>query len=287
MSQKNDILNEMVQAAIEADPVSVTCYGEKPASDRGIYKIINKALAVSMLLVTAALMQSSCEKNTHLESIAQPAAVIQYDEDIDTITYDHITERTDLSEKLFDDGNLFLSLATMIENVKTEVYYDSGGANIGMGYCIDRQIKDSGVDAVLHDLKRAKIPNDQAALLIGSKREKSRAHITVTQAVNLLDITTDRYRSAAKSWLGNDNFESLTDMQKTAITYLTYNVGANHIHGFKRLKAAILDGHDERVKKNLAPMFRDASGAWQKNRRVGDVLSVTWNSSADKKFSPI
>jgi hypothetical protein len=270
------MLNKIVQSSISSKNARVTCFGDKPAADRGIFKLAKKFFATAALAALVSLAGSSAiisHESIGITAVQEAAPDI----------YGNEKDSSKLSDKMFDNGKLFLAIATLIENVKTEVYYDAAGANIGIGYCIDRQMKDHGVDAVMNDLHQAGIPARQARLLTGSPDERSMAHIAVTQAINLLDITSDRYVKAAKKWLGNEHYDHLTDMQKTAITYLVYNVGAHHISGFKKLKSAIIAGHAGKIKHNITPMFRAQNGKWQKNDRVGSLLTATWFSKPNAR----
>lgn len=289
-------MNESVELALHKGQNNIKYYGDKPAHARGVVSLI-KLAAVSAMFAAVAMWHGIGNNNHDTQNPKEYASQI-VNQISGTVSngvvragfqgspsYDDVADSHELSLRLFKNGKSFMSLATMIEDLRTTVYYDVGGANIGMGYCITKQLSERGEEAVRDDMKKSHIPKDMIELLLGTRKEQKSASITVNQAVNLLDISTRMYERAASNWLGEDKFNNLTEMQRVSLTYLAYNVGIDNLQGFKKLKTAIIAGRDDQVAKHIVPYYKSEEGKWVRNERAGDILTDTWSNKLPKMKS--
>lgn len=169
----------------------------------------------------------------------------------------------------------FLGLATAIENVEHKVYYDPGGTNIAMGYCVTKRVAEYGRDRVVEDLMGAGLSKGDAQKLLSSKRRDHKG-ITLTPegALRLLEITKPDYEMLAENAYGKDAYAKLPEHRKAVLTYIAYNTG--NVAQFKTLIASAQKGDHVKAMSNMAMRWRDHDGSWQTNNRSRAWLQAAW-----------
>ena len=199
---------------------------------------------------------------------------------IDKIKMMDITEQDDvksLSIKALSAGESFLAIAIRLEEPRKKVYFDGCGANIGLGYCLDVQVKNKGKDKVIDELTNAGVSKIDAQVLTSDKVIKKHSRSAVknisisnTSILALTKYLQDEYTTIAKNAVNGsgeiDYWSKLpTDIQD-ALSWLTYNTG--DIAPFKKLltsvRAITTDLSDKDMSKQykiialqIAPYFRD------------------------------
>lgn len=196
-------------------------------------------------------------------------------------------DKRDLSRHLFRTGRPFAALATAIEDIRRKAYSDSdGGTTIGIGYNIRQQINARGRNAVIEDMRTARIDERDIVLLLSPvKSDWQQVTISNRQAIALLDRIKPDYRRAASRWLGEDLFESLTPNRQAALTYLAYNVGETNLRKFRMLKQGVRDDNRDMIARHITPVFSYPGQALKiKNHRAGEMLLSAWqdDSRADE-----
>lgn len=177
--------------------------------------------------------------------------------------------------RLIAEKDTFLSLATAVESVKTQVYYDPAGANIGMGYCITIRAIEYGPDRVKEDLAGAGMEEAKAeALAAGKAKAAKGASITLPGAVLLLEKTASDYREIARADVGEETFDNLPEHKQAVLSYLAYNAG--ELKGFKRLLRAVRSGDDPAAMREMAPWWRDSDGVMKENHRLRAWAQAAW-----------
>lgn len=204
-----------------------------------------------------------------------------------TDDYIYITTDDDTSsaaKKLYDHDKKFMALAVVIEGLKTEPYYDSGGVNIGMGYCVDKRIESVGIEQVKNELKKAGISQDNINLILQdstqgtrlnqkTKKEILNIHISPQQSLALLEQTAPQYREQAKNAIGAEIFNKLSAEEQDIWTYFAWNTGDN-MPKFVKLLNGIRAGDAFTVLNNVTPKFKDDSNAWHSNDRLGMAIKI-------------
>lgn len=169
----------------------------------------------------------------------------------------------------------FLSLATAVEDVKTKVYFDPAGANIGMGYNITLRSAEFGEERVESDLVAAGMRESHAkALAEGERKAAKAASISVPGAVILLEKTAEDYRERAREDLGAEIFDKLPEHKQAALAYLAYNAG--DIRDFRKMLRAIRSGDDQRAMMEMSTWWRDSEGKFQENHRLRAWVQAAW-----------
>jgi GH24 family phage-related lysozyme (muramidase) len=169
--------------------------------------------------------------------------------------------------------DLFASLATAVEDFKRKPYYDPGGLNVGMGYCITKRVAEYGADRVRSDLSSAGFAPSQVESLIKNKKaEVQKIIVEPMHAVRLLEATKEDYRSLAEAGIGKQVFDKLPPNRQAALTYLAYNTG--NVGQFKNLVSAVNHGHDSKAMLNLTVNWRDTGGEVHANHRQRSYLQA-------------
>lgn len=223
---------------------------------------------------------------------------------IDKLNLNISDNRDSIVQKSLQHNENFMAFAVRLEDIKTTVYYDPGGANIGAGFCITKQLSTHSRDEVIKMLEDAKIDHNTAVELTNPKITDLKRHnkklakglnISPESALILTKSLQKTYQSTLISAFdsvgvsmnpkkgdnqGQDLFNKLSPNEKAAYTWLNYNAD---ISKFKRLIRAIyvLHGEDSTIKqkaiakniiiKNLAPMYRE-NGTLVKNTRAEAYL---------------
>lgn len=258
---------------------SIISYGLKPRSDRPIFSIISGKAIIAFAAATAALLSTGSIEY----QVQKPKAEQIKANDID---YDGMSKEA-IYQSLIKADEPFKAIAVLLEDVKTTVYYDSGGRNIGAGYLLTKQIASKGRGMVVAELTSAGIPL-QKAMTITDPRSPDRDKIVITkaQAIKLLSINQVEYERAASKWLGQENYDNLDASQQAAVAYLAYNVGATKLSKFTSLKSAIKDEHEGLIEKHLKVNYKDKHGHVIENKRVGTVLQSAFLTPDDAPFVP-
>lgn len=195
---------------------------------------------------------------------AEPFAFINNDDDSKTV-----------AKKLSDNGNQFMALATVVENLENKPYYDSGGLNVGMGYCITKRIQENSKDQVQQELLQAGFSEEHVdTLLNGKRKDILKIEISNKQAIILLNETSKQYEQIAKDNIGEDIFNKLPKSEQAVWTYFAWNTGEN-MGQFKNLIKGIQDGNSAKVLDNVTPSFKNANGEWQQNKRLGIAIQTS------------
>lgn len=252
--------------------------GNKPPRLRRLSVIRNLVLGAT---IGAILAGSSVFATQTLEPSAQPRAppLATHAKQISQINtnpfeIDDADNDQVIAKKLLAKGETFMALAVTMESVKTRVYKDAvGKLTIGAGYCIDERIQIVGRQGVAEEMRQSGINQEAIYHLIGGDRT---ATITKAQAVNLLARVAPEYQSQARNWVGESTFDELNPNQRASLSWVVYNVGADKIEGFHRLKSAVEDGNIRKAAKNLAPWYKEGR-AWKKNERAGNILGAIYS----------
>jgi GH24 family phage-related lysozyme (muramidase) len=165
-----------------------------------------------------------------------------------------------------------LALTATIENYHPVSYIDSGGLNVGYGYCITARVKNVGANKVKEQLAYAGISEENIKLLVDKRTPGIK--IDPIQALKLLWITHDEYKEIAKN-VFEDNFDKLPKYRRAVLTWMAYNTGENGLRQFKRLARAIDEGNFSEAAKQLTPYYF-TNGGFVKNKRAGTLLSAAW-----------
>lgn len=183
---------------------------------------------------------------------------------------------------LAEKGGLssFMALAVTVETYAPAPYWDTGGLNIGMGYCITRRVKEQGLPRVRRDLLVAGLaPSDITTLLGHDRQAQKKVMINENQAVALLRQIAPDYEERARSFVGAPTFDALPSHRQAALTWLAYNTGPN-IDQFNRLRTAVQGNHPDQALSHLTPTYRDSSGHLVSNHRAGAYLAAAyWSES--------
>lgn len=168
-----------------------------------------------------------------------------------------------------------LALATAIENVEHGVYYDPGGTNIGMGYCVTKRVAEYGRERVTADLMGAGLSKKEAqALLSGNRKAHKGIELTSAGTLRLLEITKPDYQRLAEEAYGKEAFDKLPSNRQAVLTYIAYNTG--NVAQFKSLISAAHKGDHVKAMSNLAMRWKDHDGSWQTNNRSRAWLQAAW-----------
>lgn len=213
--------------------------------------------------------------------------------------------RDSIVEKALDNNENFMAFAVRLEDIKTTVYYDPGGANIGAGFCITKQLELHPRDEVVKMLEDAKIDHDTAIALTDPKmtdlkkpKKKLSKGLSISPESALI-LTKSLQKSYEATLIsafdtagasvnpkkglnqGLELFNKLSPNERASYTWLNYNAD---ISKFKRLNKAIYTSHDDNstprqkaaaktiIMNNLAPMYRD-NGTLVKNTRAEAYLT--------------
>lgn len=169
----------------------------------------------------------------------------------------------------------FMALATAIENVEQRVYYDPGGTNLGMGYCVTKRVAEYGKERVQSDLIHAGLSAGQAKTLIGNDRKAHKSiSLTPAGALRLLEITKPDYQGLAEDAYGKEAFAKLPAHRQAALTYIAYNTG--NVGQFISLIGAAHKGDHVKAMQNLAMHWKDQNGARHTNDRSRAWLQAAW-----------
>lgn len=162
--------------------------------------------------------------------------------------------------------DLFASLVTAIEDFKSKPYYDPGGLNVGMGYCVTKRIAEYGKTRIEADLTMAGFTPDEVETLIKNKKAAvSKITVTPLHAVKLIEAVREDYNSIARGGVGAEHFDKMAPHQQAAIQTLAYNTG--DVGKFKKLVAALRGGNDAKAMLNMTVSWRDSDGELHANHR--------------------
>lgn len=183
---------------------------------------------------------------------------------------------TELAKALIDK-DYFMGMALTIEKLPKFGYMDSGGANIGIGYCISCQLKNRGEEEVRDDLSRVGFSRHQIDDLVSEKPSRVRAtEVTQLQALRLLALLKPRYEEMAIKAAGEEMWAKLPENKKATLTYLAYNTGG--VASFERLLGAAKKGNDLAVLREMSVVWKDRSGNERKNHRLRAWAQAAWAS---------
>lgn len=261
---------------------SIICYGPRPKSERPLFSVIASSAATSFA-VSIMLLLSTGQLNQKNEVITSklPVDAINMEPNYENMSKESI------SNALIEKNEPFKAIAVLLEDVRTDVYYDSGGRNIGAGYLLSKQIASKGRAGVIAELTSAGVPVKSALALTDSRSpDRDRVTITKGQAIRLLSINQLEYERAASKWLGKEVYADLSPSQQAAVAYLAYNVGATKLSKFAALRKAIQQSDEGLINKHLKVNYRNGDGDIIENKRVGSVLKTAFLSEEDAPFIP-
>ena len=175
--------------------------------------------------------------------------------------------------KALSDVDLFASMATAVENFEELPYYDPGGLNVGMGYCVTKRLSEYGKERVAQDLRSAGFDEREVSLLVQGRDRKAIAKIRVTplQAVRLIDATREDYMGLARDAVG-DSFDKMPQNRQVALGYLAYNTG--DVGKFRKLVSALRGGDDASAMRNMTVKWRDNQGELHANHRLRSYVQA-------------
>ena len=189
-----------------------------------------------------------------------------------------VPEDGNLGPWLLEHKDPFLALATTIESIQTHPYWDGGGLNVGMGYCITQRRIERGDEVVKKDLEAAGLDNATVTLLMGHDRRAQKA-VTLTrpEALRLLERVRGEYEDIARTNLGADTFDALPENRKAALTWLAYNTGPKGFPQFRRLMSAVKNGQHAEALNHITPWYSEG-GKLVPNIRAGSLLMGAYGS---------
>jgi hypothetical protein len=184
-----------------------------------------------------------------------------------------------IAQKLLSEkGELssFMALAVTVEAYAKTPYWDNGGLNVGVGFCVTRRIKEEGADRVRADFTAAGLAPADIITLMGHDR-KAQKNITLSegQAVALLRQVAPDYEARARAFVGAGTFNALPSNRQAALTWLAYNTGPN-LEQFNHLRTAVQSNHPEQALSHLTPNYRDQGGSLVPNHRAGAYLAAAY-----------
>lgn len=265
----------------------IHCYGDNPAEKRGIVSLVKLYSAIALTLAAAQVIGDS--SNMMISGARIATGVIQKMSPTPSVDRSIIkaSDRSSILAQSIDPElgvderaiQSFVEIASKIESIKTTVYRDSGGENIGIGYCITKQLANKGRAGVVGDLRSAGISDATIHNILGSRAQQKKVVITTAQSIALLKVVAPDYVKICKQWLTPEVFDKLTPEQQAVPLWMTYNSGTN-VKSFKKFKHAV--SHHQDISQHVAPSFKvkDAGGIhWVKNDRAGSILATAWKSS--------
>jgi GH24 family phage-related lysozyme (muramidase) len=228
--------------------------------------------------VTTDLFQVTVEDP--LEAFGLPAAPkpVTLVDPLAGLTDADVPEDGKLGPWLLEHKDPFLALATTIESIQPHPYWDGGGLNVGMGYCITQRRIERGDEVVKKDLEAAGLDNATVTLLMGHDRHAQKS-VTLTrpEALRLLERVRGEYQDIARTNLGADTFDALPENRKAALTWLAYNTGPKGFPQFHRLMSAVKNGQHAEALNHITPWYSDG-GQLVPNTRAGSLLMGAYGS---------
>lgn len=163
--------------------------------------------------------------------------------------------------------DLFAAFAVAVEDFKPKPYYDSGGLNVGFGYCISKRKAEYGDARIRSDLTAAGFePRQVESLLKDKKSEVAKIKVSPFQALRLLEITKPDYESIASGAVGHKKFAALPDNMRAMLTHLAYNTGK--VYQFRDLLNAVHKGDARQTVLNANVKWRGLDGVVNDNTRL-------------------
>jgi hypothetical protein len=175
--------------------------------------------------------------------------------------------------KALSEVDMFASIVTAIETFEEHPYYDPGGINVGMGYCVTKRLAEYGRERVEADLKFAGFNSSETRLLIANRDRKaiSKIKITALNAVKLIDATRADYMGIARDAVGT-TFDKMPEHRQIALGYLAYNTG--DVAQFRKLVTALRGGDDAAAMRNMTVKWRDHQGELHSNHRLRSYIQA-------------
>lgn len=183
----------------------------------------------------------------------------------------------------------FAALAIKVEHLPETAYRDSGGVNVGAGYCVTKRMASKeGKVLVKKELTEVGFSEFEVEALMNvnaSQEDLKRIKVTEEQSLKLLAIVKSEYEKIARFSMGS-LFDEVNERQKAVLTYMAYNVGYG-LQGFSGLKGMIekaIEGKAvgfEDWMKAMSPQFRTHKGV-KTNYRLGFWAALMWKS--EEKF---
>lgn len=273
----------------------VSVKGSKPWRQRGVSRAMG--LTTSLMLSIAALSPIELGFGTTAAvGVGAGASRVILSDPVDletvkvrapaaTAAFDVPESMTpqEVSQKLLDVGEPFQALAVTLEGLETKPYRDGCGLNVGMGYCIDARVREMGVERVRDDLYHAGLEENQILDLMGNdKKAQLKVEITRTQALSLLALTEEDYRTRARDIVGQKVFDKLPEHRQAALTWLSYNTG-DGLAKFSNLLGAVRKDQTTEAVKHMTPFFSQG-GKMVPNSRAGSwMMAAYWSEDALKE----
>ena len=184
------------------------------------------------------------------------------------------SNQTEMAYILGQNGFGFEAIAVTVEGYANKPYYDPGGLNVGIGYCISKRIEALGSDKVIEDLTKAGFSDSEVTTLLSkNKKEIKKINVTNKQAILLLHQVAPEYTDIARSNITPEVFDSLSQREQNVWTYFAWNTGEN-MRKFSTLINGIKEGNHNKIFNNVSPSYKDSNGEWQKNERLGVALQA-------------
>lgn len=188
-----------------------------------------------------------------------------------------------LAIKLLAADRPFLALAVSLEDLRTVPYWDPGGMNLGMGYCVDKREAEKGALSVRADLEAIGLPEASIQdVLSNTRARQERVRLTPDQALALLARTAPEYEAVARQAIGGKTFDALPSHRRAALSWLAYNTGDTNFNKFRSLHAAVKSNAVIEALDHLTPHYRDG-GVMVPNARAGTwLMAAFWSKDGLK-----
>lgn len=190
-----------------------------------------------------------------------------------------------LAEYLLVHHDPFLALATTIESLPTHPYWDGGGLNVGIGYCVTQRRHEKGDLVVKDDLKQAGFSDDVIKILMdGTRAQQAKIEFSSMQALRLLQHVGKEYREIARVNIGSKVFDDLSNNRQATLTWLAYNTGPKGFPQFHRLIHSIQNSKHEEALRHLTPFYSEG-GKFLPNARAGTTIMAAYASPVGLKYA--
>ena len=188
-----------------------------------------------------------------------------------------------LAVKMWRAGQEFQAAALQAEGLETRPYYIEGDPTqptIGVGYNIKMSATAIGREGVRRELQRAGIDTNTITTLMSSDQKvSSKAQISVSQALALLDIATHRFRDSTRAAVGATTYDRLPEHRQAALMWIDYN---SNLHARPSLVSAVRQGKTQEA-INQMETWITVHGKKIRSPNIVLAQAMYWNEDGMKQ----
>ena len=188
-----------------------------------------------------------------------------------------------LAVKMWRAGQQFQAAALQAEGLETRPYYIEGDPTqptIGVGYNIKMSATAIGREGVRRELQRAGIDaNTITTLMSSDQKVSSKAQISVSQALALLDIATHRFRDSTRAAVGANTYDRLPEHRQAALMWIDYN---SNLHARPSLVSAVRQGKTQEA-INQMETWITVHGKKIRSPNIVLAQAMYWNEDGMKQ----